>query len=126
MEGECPSGTSGTPPACVIDKAELGDLTVNPGIRRVKRGGKAVFRVKVKNIGRQVARRVRICVTVPKNLVTLNKCRSIGEVRDGRTAARTFRVRVTRSSVQGEKIKLRFRVTSNVGAKHAHSTIVVK
>ncbi|MBK5232988.1 MAG: hypothetical protein JJE13_08425 [Thermoleophilia bacterium] len=127
VEGDCPAGTTGMPPNCVIDKAKLGYLKVTPENRVLKRGKKAVFTVRIENIGRAATRRVNICVKASKKLVKVRKwCRATGKLRAGESARRKFRVRVKRKARQGRKVTLRFKATAGVAAKSARATIKVR
>ena len=125
VDGVCPSGTTGTPPDCDIDWAELEPLKVTPRSQVVRAGKKAVFTATIKNSGRAAARAVRICVTAPKKFIATKWCHPVGGLAVGRTATRKFRVKVRRKTDPGE-VTLRFETTSDVGEKHAKATIEVK
>jgi len=113
---KCPDGTTGTYPDCVKPKAKLGTLKVQPKKKTVKRGKKAVVKVKVKNAGNAAATGVKVCVKAPKKLVKVKKCVSLGQVAAGKSKTAKFKVKAKRK--KGQAV-LKFTATSNNAGKKA-------
>jgi len=125
-EPKCPEGTTGTPPDCVkpLGPAELGGLKVQPKKKTLKRGKKAVIKVKVKNIGEATANGVKVCVKAPKKLVKVKKCVKVGQIAGGKAKTAKFAVKAKRK--KGQAV-LKFTATSgNAGKKTGKAKVRIK
>jgi hypothetical protein len=70
-------------------------LSVTPKKRKVRTGKKAVFTVKVKNLGNGSANGVKVCLRSPgKKVLKGQRCRVLGSVAAGSTSTRKFQVKV--------------------------------
>ncbi len=123
----CPEGTTGTPPNCIRPpngKAKLGNLKIQPKKKAVKRGKKAVIKIKVKNVGKAKATGVKVCVNAPKKLVKVKKCVNLGQVAAGKAKTAKFKVKAKRK--RGKAV-LKFKATSkNAGKKNGRAVVRVK
>jgi hypothetical protein len=107
-------------------KARLAALKIAPKNKKVKRGKKAVFKVKVRNAGDAAARNVKVCVNAPKKFVKVKKCVKIGNLGAKKTKNAKFKVTVKKKARKGKKLTLRFKATSaNAGGKKAKATLKV-
>jgi hypothetical protein len=109
----------------------LGALRIAPKARVAKPGKPAVFKAKVKNTGRSVAKAVRICVKAPGGLIRVKRCVKVGSLAAGRTAKATFKAKVSKKVKRSKKVKLTFTATGtgtgrNVARKKARATLKVK
>ncbi len=123
---KCPEGTTGTYPNCqkIVDPAKLGALKVQPKKKTVKRGKKAVIKVKVRNVGGSAATGVKVCVKAPKKLVKVKKCVKVGQIAAGKTKTAKFKVKAKRKK---GKAALKFKATSkNAGKKSGKATVRIK
>jgi hypothetical protein len=125
----CPDGTTGTPPNCVPDtkpSAKLGALKVQPKQKTVKRGKKAVVKVKVKvkNVGEAAATGVKVCVKAPKKLVKVKKCVSLGQVAAGKVKTAKFAVKAKRK--KGQAVLKFTASSSNAGKKTGKAKVRIK
>lgn len=127
--GECPDGTTGTPPNCITNpgKPKLAALKIAPKNKGVKRGKKATITVKVKNTGNAAAKGAKVCVTAPKKLVQVKKCVKFGQIGAGATKTAKFKVKVKKKAKKGKKAVLKFKATtSNAGSKSGKAKIKIK
>lgn len=96
--------------------------------RRSKRavaraGGRAVFRVRIRNIGDADANRVKLCARVPKRLARNPRCANV-RVRAGTTVTGRLGIR-TRNRARGRG-NVRLIVRSSTGKRSARSILRVK
>lgn len=127
VEGECPSGTTGEPPNCVIDKAELGALRVTPRNKISRPGMPVVFTARIENIGRAPAKNVRTCVAASRKLVRATKwCLRVEKLPVGEAASLKFPMTVKKNAEHGQEIPLRFKATAGAGTKNAETAIKVR
>lgn len=110
------------PPA---GKAELRALSVAPKSKKVRRGGQAGFKFRIKNVGGTTTGLIKACVKGPKKLVSTPKCVSTGELGAGLIRTTSFRVKVEKKAKKGKKAKLTF-TASAPGLKKATLSATVK
>ncbi|MGB0120837.1 MAG: hypothetical protein WBP55_07795 [Solirubrobacterales bacterium] len=105
----------------VSDEVEAGTSTlaplkVKPKKRKAAPGSMVRFRVRVGNAGTAAASEVRICVKAPKKLVRMKKrCKPIGELAAGESAARKISVKLGGKAKRGRSVTLKFRAMSGNG-----------
>ena len=113
----CPEGFEGNEPDCVKLQAKIKKVTVK-GPKKVKKGQKATYRVKIKNGGNTAAEGVRLKVSGRG----VKFSTSVGKIGAGKS--RTTRIRV-RPRKKG-KFTAKFKVTSkNAGKKTVKKKIRV-
>lgn len=126
----CPDGMVGTPPNCVkppSGKPRLAKLKVKPKKRAVKRGKKAVFKVKVKNNGTAKATGVKVCVKAPKRFVKVKRCVKLRQIGAKKAKTAKFKVTVKRNAKRGKKVTLKFKATAKkTGAKNGKGVVKIK
>ena len=89
-------------------KPRLANLKITPKSKKVRRGKKATFKVRVKNTGDATARKLKLCVKGPKKQVKVPKCRKPGNLAAGRSKTVGFKVKVKNSAKKGRRAKLTF------------------
>ena len=111
------------PPA---GKPRLANLKVTPKSKKVRRGKKVTFKVKVKNTGNAAAKKLKICAKGPKKLVkVLKKCRKPGKLAAGKSKTVKFKIKVKKRAKKGKKAKITFTATAK-GAKKKSGKATVK
>ena len=110
------------PPA---GKPKLANLKIKPKSKKVRRGKKVTFKVKVKNTGDATAKKLKVCVKGPKKLVKVPKCRKPGKLAAGRSKTVKFKVKVKKRAKKGKKAKLTFTAYAK-GAKKKSGKATVK
>ena len=110
------------PPA---GKPRLANLKVTPKSKKVRRGKKTTFKVRVKNTGNAAAKKLKVCAKGPKKLVKVPKCRKPGKLAAGKSKTVKFKVRVKKRAKKGKKAKLTFTATAK-GAKKKSGKATVK
>jgi hypothetical protein len=107
-----PGGSFGAPVDLSLPTAKKPrfKLRIRPIIeRKVKRGKKATFKVKVKNIGDATARKLKLCAKGPKKLVKVpKKCRKPGKLAPGKSKTVKFKVKVKNRAKKGKRAKITF------------------
>ena len=107
-----PGGSFGAPVDLSLPTAKKPrfKLRIRPIIeRKVKRGKKATFKVKVKNIGDATARKLKLCAKGPKKLVKVpKKCRKPGKLAPGKSKTVEFKVKVKKRAKKGKRAKITF------------------
>ena len=83
-------------------------LQVTPKSKKVKRGTKVTFKVKVKNTGNAAAKKLKVCAKGPKKLVKVPKCRKPGKLVPGKAKTVKFKVKVKNRAKKGKKAKITF------------------
>ena len=105
----------------------LANLKIKPKSKKVRRGKKTTFRVKVKNIGDATAEKLRLCARGPKKLVKLPKCRKPGKLAPGKSKTVKFKVKVKKRAKKGKKAKITFTATATgVKKKSGRATVKVR
>lgn len=108
-------------------KPKLANLKIKPKKRAVKRGKKAVIKVKVKNNGAGKATGVKVCVKAPKKLVKVKKCVKLGQIGAKKAKTAKFKVTVKRKAKRGKKATLKFKATAKgTGAKNGKAVVKIK
>lgn len=97
-------------PVPVAGRPRFGRLKVRSSPGRTRRGGKALVRVRVRNIGGTELKGARICVKTPKRSMAVRACVKVGRIGPGKTATRKFRVRIKRTAKAG-RIRMPVRAT---------------
>ena len=123
-----PGGSFGAPVDLSLPTAKKPrfKLRIRPIIeRKVKRGKKATFKVKVKNIGDATARKLKLCAKGPKKLVKVPKCRKPGKLAAGKSKTVKFKVKVKKRAKKGKKAKITFTAYAK-GAKKKSGKATVK
>ena len=118
-----PGGSFGAPVDLSLEP-RLANLKIKPKSKKVRRGKKTTFRVKVKNIGDATAEKLRLCARGPKKLVKLPKCRKPGKLAPGRSKLLTFEVKVKKGARKGRKAKLTFTATAKGATKKSGKATV--
>ncbi len=114
-------------PVTPAGEPKLGNLKITPKSRKAKRGRKAKFKVKVKNIGDAKAKKLKICAKVPKKLLKKPSCRKPGNPEAGKSKTATFRIKVKKNAKKGKKPKVTFTATATgVKKKTGKGTVKVK
>ena len=93
------------PPA---GKPALANLKVTPKSKKVRRGKKTTFKVKVRNTGDAAAKKLKICAKGPKKLVKVPKCLKPGNLAAGKSKTVKFKVKVKSRAKKGKKAKITF------------------
>ncbi|MBN8866970.1 MAG: hypothetical protein J0H98_05415 [Solirubrobacterales bacterium] len=97
-------------------------LRVNPRSRVVRAGRKVTYTVKVRNVGDQVSKPARVCLTGPGiGLLVRWRCRSFGSVRPAQTKTRRMTVRVHGRAPRW-KARINFRLRSTGSPVRAKAT----
>jgi hypothetical protein len=120
-EGENASSGSGEPILRVVAKQ------VRPATNRVRPGQFVRYRVRVRNRGDAVARRVRICLTRPDSTqlwVGGKRCRRVGRLAADTVTREVFRVRPTERA-SGDRLVLRF-VARSPNAENVRGTAAIR
>jgi len=124
VEGVCPFGTYGTPPECHLSYAKFGRLRAKPLRQATSPGRTVTYKVKINNVGRIRAEKVKLCVSNPSNELDELKvpiegliygqplCKKIGKVRIGETKSRVFHLKVNDWVKPGKKVHLVFQAIS--------------
>ena len=110
------------PPA---GKPRLSNLKIKPKSKKVRRGKKVTFKVKVKNTGDATAKKLKVCAKGPKKLVKVPKCRKPGNLAAGKSKTVKFKVKVKKRAKKGKKAKITFTATAK-GAKKKSGKATVK
>ena len=111
-----------TPPA---GKPKLASPKIKPRSKKVRRGRKVIFKVKVRNTGNAAAKKLKVCVRGPKKLVKVPKCRRLGTLAAGKSKTVKFKVKVKKRARKGKKAKLTFTVYAK-GAKKKSGKATLK
>ena len=107
--------------------AKLSTLVASPKSVKVKRGKKTSLTVVVSNTGGTAAEGAKVCLSAPSKLVKGAKCRTIGSLAAGGTAATSFTVTVKKKAKKGKKATLKFTASANgVDARTASSKLTVR
>ncbi len=106
-------------------KPKLGNLKITPKSKKVKRGRKATFKVKVKNTGDGTATKLKVCAKGPKKLVKVPKCVKPGNLAAGKSKTVKLKVTVKKGAKKGKKAKVTFTATAT-GAKKKSGKATVK
>ena len=110
------------PPA---GKPKLANLKIKPKSKKVRRGKKVTFKVKVKNTGNATAKKLKVCAKGPKKLVKVPKCRKPGKLAAGKSKTVKFKVKVKKRAKKGKKAKITFTAYAK-GAKKKSGKATVK
>ena len=97
--------TADPPPA---GKPKLKIVNIQPKSRKVKRGKKAVFKVRVKNTGDATAKKLKLCTKGPKKLVKVPKCAKPGNLAAGKSKTVKVKVTVKKSAKKGKEGQTHF------------------
>ena len=107
-------------------KPKLAKPKIKPKSKKVRRGKKVTFRVKVKNTGNATAKKLKLCAKGPKKLVkALKKCRKPGKLAPGKSKTLKFKVKVKNRAKKGKKAKITFTAYAK-GAKKKSAKATVK
>jgi hypothetical protein len=106
-------------------KPRLSNLKIKPKSKKVRRGRKATFKVKVRNTGEATAKKLKLCVKGPKKLVKVPKCRKPGNLAPGKSKTVKFKVKVKNRAKKGRKAKITFTAYAK-GAKKKSGRATVK
>ena len=106
-------------------KPRLSSLKIKPKSKKVRRGKKVTFTVKVRNTGDAAAKKLKVCVKGPKKLVKLPKCRKPGKLAAGKSKTVKFKVKVKNRAKKGRKAKITFTAYAK-GAKKKSGKATVK
>ena len=106
-------------------KPKLANPKITPNSKKVKRGKKTTFRVKVKNIGDATAKNLKVCAKGPKKLVKVPKCRRPGNLAAGKSKTVKFKVKVKKGAKKGKKAKITFTAYAT-GARKKSGKATVK
>ena len=106
-------------------KPRLSNLKIKPKSKKVRRGRKATFKVKVRNTGEATAKKLKLCVKGPKKLVKVPKCRKPGNLAPGKSKTVKFKVKVKNRAKKGRKAKITFTAYAK-GAKKKSGKATVK
>jgi hypothetical protein len=111
-----------TPPA---GKPRLAKPKIKPKSKKVRRGKKTAFKVRVKNTGDATAKNLKVCAKGPKKLVKVPKCAKPGNLAAGRSKTVKFKVNVKKRAKKGKKAKITFTAYAK-GAKKKSGKATVK
>jgi len=106
-------------------RPKLANLKIKPKSKKVRRGRKATFKVKVRNTGEATAKKLKLCVKGPKKLVKVPKCRKPGNLAPGKSKTVKFKVKVKNRAKKGRKAKITFTAYAK-GAKKKSGKATVK
>ena len=130
-----PGGSFGAPVGLSLPagKPRLANLKIKPKSKKVRRGKKVTFKVKVRNTGNATAKELKVCgkgprklvKEGPKKLVKVPKCRKPGKLAAGKAKTVKFKVKVKNSAKKGQKAKITFTATAT-GAKKKSGKATVK
>ena len=122
-----PGGSFGAPVDLSLPAAEprLANLKITPKSKKVRRGKKTTFKLRVKNTGNAAAKKLKVCAKGPKKLVMVPKCRKPGKLAAGKSKTVKFKVKVKNRAKKGKKAKLTFTATAK-GAKNKSGKATVK
>ncbi len=117
------ASTQQPPPA----EPRLSNLKINPKSKKVRRGRKVTFKVKVRNTGQATAKKLKLCAKGPKKLVKVPRCTKPGKLAPGMSKTVKFKVRVKNSAKKGKKAKITFTATATgVKKKSGRATVKVR
>ena len=85
------------------------NVKVLPSRMKARIGDRKVFRVKVRNVGDLVGKRLKVCPKARKRLVRTSHCKKLKKIRPGKSARFRFRARLRRGAAGKRKVKVRFR-----------------
>ena len=120
-----PSDVDAWLPPLSTGKARLSNLKIKPKSKKVRRGNKVTFKVRVKNTGDAAAEQLKVCAKGPKKLVKVPKCRKPGKLAAGKSKTVKFKVKVKNRAKKGKKAKITFTATAK-GAKKKSGRATVK
>ena len=123
-----PGGSFGAPVDLSLPAAEprLANLKITPKSKKVRRGKKTTFKVRVKNTGNAAAKKLKVCAKGPKKLVMVPKCRKPGKLAAGKSKTVEFKVKVKKGAKKGKKAKLTFTATATGIRKSGKATVKIR
>ena len=120
-----PSDPTPSDPTPSAGKPRLSNLKIKPKSKKVRRGKKTTFKVRVMNTGEAAAKKLKVCVKGPKKLVKVPKCRKPGKLASGKSKTLNFKVRLKKRAKKGKKAKITFTANAK-GAKKKSGKATVK
>ncbi len=121
-----PGGSFGAPVDLSLEP-RLANLKIKPRSKKVRRGEKVTFKVRVKNTGDATAKKHKLCARGPKKLVKVPKCRKPGKLAAGKSKTVKFKVKVKNRAKKGKKAKITFIATAKgADKKTAKATVKIR
>ncbi|MBK8293360.1 MAG: hypothetical protein IPK93_00760 [Solirubrobacterales bacterium] len=99
-------------------------VRVLPSRMKAGIGDRKVFRVKVRNVGDLLGKKVKVCPKARDRLVRTSRCKKLKKLRPGKSAGFRFRARLRRAAAGKRKVRVRFRAKA-AGSKARGSSGVM-